>query len=71
MSVSSFSERIYICVCDDCDKREIVRENYPRIYNGAQAVRSLGWSFGKDKSVKCNKCRRSNSFYDKYKYIRT
>lgn len=71
MSVSSFCERIYICVCDDCGKREIVRENYPRIYNGAQAVRSLGWSFGKDKSVKCNKCRRSNSFYDKYKYIRT
>lgn len=72
MGIRTYSVHVYICVCDDCGKRIEVEEDILNgIYNGAQAVRSLGWSFGKDKSVKCDKCRRSNSFYDKYKYIRT
>ena len=71
MSVKCFSIPTFRCICDYCGTMQDVEKNYDNIYNGAQAVRSLGWSFGKDKSVKCNKCRRSNSFYDKYKYIRT
>ena len=30
------------------------------IYNGAQAVRSLGWSFGKDGKLLCDECRKEN-----------
>ena len=70
MGVIAWSVRVFSCRCDICGKTAEVKENYPRIYNGAQAVRSLGWSFGKDKSVKCDRCRLP-SLYDKYKYIRT
>ena len=50
---------VYNCHCDVCGKFEQVYDyNSNKIYNGAQAVRSLGWSFGKDgKTVKCDKCR--------------
>lgn len=70
MGVSSYSVHVFVCKCDVCGRIEEVKENYHGIYNGAQAVRSLGWSFGKDKRVKCDRCRRP-SLYDKYKYIRT
>ncbi len=50
---------VYSCRCDVCGKFEqIYGYNSNKIYNGAQAVRSLGWSFGKDgKTVKCDNCR--------------
>ncbi len=62
MGVSSYSVHVFVCKCDDCERLEEVEES-PEIYNGAQAVRSLGWSFGKDKSVKCDKCRMDNFQY--------
>ncbi len=69
MSVSSYSVHVYVCTCDQCGKRFDVEENREKgIYNGAQAVRSLGWKFGKDKSVKCSECR-SHDWDDHYQYI--
>ena len=66
MSVSSYSVHVFVCICDDCGARADVEESRLNgIYNGAQAVRSLGWSFGQDKSVRCGKCRRR--YVDKYK----
>ena len=68
MSVFSYSTKIYVCKCDVCGKTEHVEENLSaNIYNGAQAVRSLKWSFGKDKRVKCDKCRRKE-WNDHYQY---
>lgn len=63
MGVTSYSVHVFVCKCDICGKLVEVKENYHGIYNGAQAVRSLGWSFGKDKSVKCDKCRMDNYLY--------
>lgn len=65
MGVTTWSVRVFACRCDDCGKTEEVKENYPRIYNGAQAVRSLGWSFGKTGRVLCGSCRL-NGWNDKY-----
>lgn len=65
MPVYSKSILYYSCICDKCGKYEQVRESNT-IYNRAQAVRSLGWSYGKDKSVLCNYCRKAN-LNDKYK----
>ncbi len=55
--VSGFSKHYYYCRCDECGQSSVV-EQTNEIYNGAQAVRSLGWSFGKDgTTVKCSLCR--------------
>lgn len=64
MGVSSYSVHVFVCKCDDCGRLEEVEES-PGIYNGAQAVRSLGWSFGQYREVRCDKCRRC--YVDKYK----
>lgn len=69
MSVRSYSVHVYVCTCDKCGKRVDVGENREKgIYNGAQAVRSLGWKFGKDKTVKCSECR-SYDWNDHYQYL--
>lgn len=68
MSVTSYTTKIYVCKCDVCGKTEYVEESLAnKIYNGAQAVRSLKWSYGKDKSVKCDICRRKE-WNDHYQY---
>ncbi len=59
MPVYSSSKLYYSCICDKCGKFEVVEES-KTIYNRAQAVRSLGWSYGKDKSVLCANCRKMN-----------
>ena len=59
MSVYSIKRTDYICRCDNCHKMRIVPETM-EIYNGPQAVRSLGWSYGKDKTVLCDNCRKEN-----------
>lgn len=59
MPVYSSSVLYYSCICDKCSKYETVQES-ETIYNRAQAVRSLGWSYGKDKSVLCDICRKMN-----------
>ena len=59
MSVYRITQVHYVCRCDRCHKMAIVPQT-AQIYNGAQAVRSLGWSYGKDKSVYCDKCRKQN-----------
>ena len=56
--VLGYSKHYYLCKCDLCGQVETVEES-KNIYNGAQAVRSLGWSFGKDKRVFCKSCRQS------------
>ncbi len=67
MSVQSKIIRVYTCTCDECGKSQDVQPS-DEIYNAAQAVRSLGWKFGKDRSVKCDECRR-NDWDDHYSYI--
>ncbi len=64
MPVYSKSILYYSCICDKCGKYKQVQER-DTIYNRAQAVRSLGWSYGKDKSVLCNYCRKLN-YNDNY-----
>jgi len=66
--VYSYSFLIYVCQCDNCKKIERVEKNFDkRIYNRAQAVRSLNWSFSEDgKTVICSKCRKHNP-RDKYR----
>lgn len=63
MSVKCYSVPTFRCVCDKCGAVRDVEKDYDKIYNGAQAVRSLGWSFGKDKIVLCSKCRMDNYLY--------
>ena len=67
MSVGSYIKKVYVCTCDKCGKSQEVEPD-KNIYNGAQAVRSLGWKLGKDKSVKCSECR-SYDWDDHYQYI--
>lgn len=57
--VSYYTIPVYLCICDICGKVKRIEKDYSsNIYNGAQAVRSLGWSFGRDgKTVKCTNCR--------------
>ena len=59
------SVKFYYCVCDECKTHASV-ERCEGMYNGAQAVRSLGWSYGKDGKTLCQSCRQKNCF-DKYK----
>lgn len=66
--VRAYSVHIFICTCDICHRTVEVAEDYNKIYNGAQAVRSLGWSYGKDKSVKCDKCRKQYR-HDGYRQV--
>lgn len=67
MGVSTYSVHVFVCRCDKCGKERQVKEDYDTAYNAAQAVRSLGWSYGKDKSVKCDMCRQSEK-HDRHKY---
>ncbi len=67
MAVQSKIIKIYVCTCDKCGVvREI--EKTDELYNAAQAVRSIGWKYGKDGSIKCAECRR-NDWDDHYTYI--
>lgn len=68
-SILSDNKKTYCCKCDICGKLAYVDENIKAgIYNGAQAARSIRWSFGKDKSVKCDVCRQFAD-NDRYKSI--
>lgn len=64
--VSSYTKLFYVCRCDICNKCETVEGSRDVIYNAAQAVRSLGWSYGKDCKIKCSYCRR---FYKGRRFI--
>ncbi len=71
--MSVYSVPTFRCICDKCGAMRDVEKDYDKIYNGAQAVRSLGWSFGKDKSVKCSKCRQTawgDMYREKHKLYR-
>ena len=57
MSVEKYTITVYVCICDECGKKQHVEKNL-NIYNSAQAVRSIGWSFGKDRSIFCDLCRK-------------
>ena len=67
MGVTSKVIQIYVCTCDKCGTVQNV-EKTTELYNGATAVRSIGWKFGKDKSVKCLECRK-HDWDDHYSYI--
>lgn len=60
MSIKSYKVRYYVCKCDECGKVSEAIEKTSKIYNAAQAARSIGWSFGKNGSIFCSECRRKN-----------
>ena len=66
--VISYSILIYQCICDNCGAIKEVQSNKKDCYNRAQAVRSIKWSYGKDRKVFCKNCRKHN-YKDNYKYI--
>ncbi len=66
MGVRLFNIPYYTCTCDNCREQKDVTKN-PKIYNSAQAARSLGWSFGRDGKTFCKKCRKNNH-NDHYKW---
>ncbi len=48
----------YIITCDICGRKEDASSYYDiHIHNSRDAVRSIGWSFGRGGVIKCNKCR--------------
>jgi hypothetical protein len=57
MGVKRENVPIFKIECDVCGRTASVRKDSENIYNAAQAVRSIGWSFGKDKTIKCAQCR--------------
>ena len=61
--VYSYTRLIYVCICDNCKKQREVEADSDKKYNSAQAVRSLGWSYGKDGKIKCDFCRRRYVFH--------
>lgn len=65
--VTSYSKLYYLCQCDNCKVIvELEKDLSKKIYNRAQAVRSLGWSFSQDgRTVLCDDCR-----WDNYKEIK-
>ena len=67
--VTSYSKLFYVCICDNCKRVHTVEKDFnKKIYNRAQAVRSIRWSFGEDgKTVVCADCRKFN-LKDKYRY---
>ena len=56
--IYSVRKLFYVFKCDCCGKVAEVECDGKRVYNGAQAVRSLGWSFGRDKKIKCPICKK-------------
>lgn len=66
--IYGYKKYYFVITCDICGKK-IEIEKTKQIYNGAQAARSTGWSFGKNKKIKCNQCRLKE-FNDKHKYTR-
>ncbi|MDE6505620.1 MAG: hypothetical protein K2L42_07115 [Clostridia bacterium] len=67
MAVGLQTIQYYVCTCDKCGVVQNVKKT-AELYNGATAVRSIGWKFGKDRSVKCADCRR-HDWDDHYQYI--
>ena len=65
MGVASRQVTVYFCRCDKCGKARDVQKGR-NLYNGAQAVRSIGWSFGKDGKVLCADCRKTH-MTDRYR----
>ena len=67
MPIIGYDIHIFLCTCDKCGKQEEVTQNNDHgIYNGAQAARSLGWSFGQNGYILCDVCRKNNKF-DRHK----
>lgn len=69
--VTSYTKLFYVCICDNCKKVHTVEKDLNnKIYNRAQAVRSIGWSFGEDgKTVMCDRCRFDNYRKVKNKWL--
>lgn len=55
---------IYKITCDSCGASiSLDTIQYPHLYNRRLAVRSIGWSFGRNGVIKCNKCRTHFTSY--------
>lgn len=65
--VRSYSILIFVCTCDNCGDSVRVEKDMSVVYNNASAVRSIGWSFGRNGKVTCHNCRKKN-LNDKYRY---
>lgn len=63
--IKTYNIHIFVCQCDRCGEIREVQESLTA-YNAAQAARSIGWSYGKDKKTFCRNCRKQN-LKDKYK----
>lgn len=50
----------YELICDKCNINKFVPES-DTAYNAAQAARSVGWSYGRNGTVFCDKCRKPYS----------
>ncbi len=68
MSVRTWHKPYWHCICDNCGKNELIAKTKD-LYNGAQAIRSLGWSFTKDRKTYCKKCRMEQ-WNDNYKWLK-
>ncbi|MBQ6921914.1 MAG: hypothetical protein IJQ66_02375 [Clostridia bacterium] len=64
--IGSYTIQIFVIQCDNCGRTERVEKDNIRAYNAAQAARSIGWSFGKDKKTYCPLCRKQK-LQDNYK----
>ena len=64
--VGTLRKTYYVCQCDNCKKIMSV-EKSDVIYNKAEAVRFLKWSFSRDRKVTCKDCRKHN-LNDPYRY---
>ena len=70
--VSSYSKLFYVCQCDKCNRKVVLEKDLDlKIYNRAQAVRFLGWSFSKDCKIKCDFCRRRYVTYKGFCWFRS
>lgn len=65
MGLGSYTVRIYVLRCDECG-RTVEVPKAAGVYNGAQAARTFGWSYGKDGRIKCDRCRQFCKF-DRHK----
>lgn len=60
--VKRFINSFYVCECDRCKKTCVVLSSLANnVHSCAQAARSIGWSFGRNKkNVLCDECRLNN-----------
>lgn len=57
--ISGIRKYYFEIKCDICGQVALVEKDEEHgVYNGAQAVRSFGWHYGRDKRVTCADCAK-------------